>query len=214
MLLRLNKIFRPSTQLFTFRKFSTMEVKPETQEETVKDKLDKIHATIQKAVEESERTATCRLVSVTKRIKKDLVHQAYDQGERHFGENYFQSLKRRSTKLPSDIKWHFIGHLQSNKANGLVAIENLHVIETVDSIKLARKLNNACSKASKTLNIFLQVNSSGEASKSGFPPEETLGIADTVMEECTNLKLTGLMSIGKVGCREGFELMYKLKQDI
>ena len=112
-------------------------------EDTVKNRLTNIKGKISQAVEESEFTSHANLVSVTKRIKKDLVREAYEYGERHFGENYFQSLRRRSIKLPSDIKWHFIGHLQSNKANGLVAIKNLYVIETVDSIKLAQKLNKA-----------------------------------------------------------------------
>lgn len=105
--------------------------------------IDLIKSKIKSAVKNSDRTNKARLVSVSKRIKDEYVLEAYNHGERHFGENYFQALKARSQVLPNDIKWHFIGHLQSNKANGLVKIPNLHVVETVDSLKLARKLNQA-----------------------------------------------------------------------
>jgi pyridoxal phosphate enzyme (YggS family) len=140
--------------------------------------------------------------------------EAYNSGERHFGENYVQSLTRRAAKLPLDINWHFIGHLQSNKANQLASIKNLYVIETVDSLKLARKLNKSCKDHERVMNIFLQVNSSGEGTKSGFPPEEVIDTIDVILKECVNLKPIGLMSIGIVGDLDGFEMMYKLKQDI
>ena len=158
---------------------------------TVAQNIDAIKEKIQNALKDSDKTSYTNLVAVTKRIKKDLIRQAYDHGERHFGENYFQSLKRRSVSLPSDIKWHFIGHLQSNKAKGLAEIENLHVVETVDSLKLAQKLDNACASLNKTLNIFLQINSSGEDTKSGLPPTEVMDIVDKIMNEHKNLNLTG-----------------------
>ena len=120
-------------------------------------------------------------------------------------------MKRRSVSLPSDIKWHFIGHLQSNKAKGLVEIDNLYVIETVDSVKLAKVLNNACEKIDKKVNIFLQVLSSEEDTKSGIKPSEVIGIVETIMSDFTNLNLIGLMSIGQIGDLEGFQMMYDLK---
>ena len=146
--------------------------------------------------------------------KKKLIREAYDHGERHFGENYFQSLKRRAKTLPSDINWHFIGHLQSNKAKGLAEIPNLYVVETVDSLKLAKTLNSAWAKADRKLKIFVQVHSSSEATKSGIEPEKVVDLIGQIVEEWPQLTVAGLMSIGEVGDLAGFELMYNLKQEV
>ncbi|CAI2378909.1 unnamed protein product [Moneuplotes crassus] len=212
MFTRLQKLYQPqliSKNLSLYRSFCTA-----SSHSTVVTNLIKIQSDVQKAVDFSTKSPLAKVLPVTKRIDPELVREAYAHGERHFGENYFQSLRDRAADFPSDIKWHFIGHLQSNKANGLLKIPNLHVVETVDNTKLAKKLNKACESNERTLNIFLQVNSSGEVSKSGLPPSEVLNAAEIVIHECTSLNLKGLMSIGKIGDKKGFELMYKLKTDL
>jgi len=163
----------------------------ESTDQNIAQNINSIKEKIENAVKESDKTNKATLVSVSKRVKKHLVQQAYDHGERHFGENYFQSLKRRSESLPSDIKWHFIGHLQSNKAKGLAEIKNLHVVETVDSLKLAGKLDKACAGLDKILNIFLQVLSSNEDNKSGLKPDEIMDVVDSIINNHKNLKLAG-----------------------
>lgn len=98
--------------------------------------------------------------------------EAYKYGQRHFGENYVQELYEKSTdqriqQLCPDIKWHYIGHLQSNKINKLLSVENLYMIQTIDSKKLADCLNVAVSKKNKEelLNVLIQINTSGETGK-------------------------------------------------
>ena len=184
------------------------------QDKSVAEKIDAIKENIYNAVKVSDKTKRTVLVPVTKRIKKALITQAYDHGERHFGENYFQSLKRRAKSLPADIQWHFIGHLQSNKAKGLAEIPNLFVVETVDSFKLAKTLNSACSKLGRKLRVFVQVHSSAEATKSGVSPDECLELVGQIVAECPSLTVAGLMSIGEVGDLAGFELMHSLKLQI
>lgn len=111
-----------------------------------------------------------RLVAVSKTKPKELIIEAYNCGQKHFGENYVQeifdkALDAEIIKFCPDIKWHFIGHLQRNKVNRLLSIPNLFVIETVDSEKLADTLNSAVEKSYKNnskLNIFIQINTSGE----------------------------------------------------
>ena len=102
----------------------------------------------------------------------ELVIEAYKAGQRHFGENYVNELfeKGRDDELLStcpDIKWHFIGHLQRNKINKVLSVPNLYIVETVDSEKIATALNkgleNSSKEQEKNLNVYVQVNSSGEA---------------------------------------------------
>lgn len=98
--------------------------------------------------------------------------------------------------LPSDIRWHFIGALQSKKLKGLIALSHLHLIETLDDETKARKLNTLLAAASRTLEVYIQVNTSREGAKRGVLPEETIPLADFVTQHCPNLHLTGLMTIG------------------
>src|SRR5438046_986121 len=99
----------------------------------------------------------------------ETIQVCYDTGHRLFGENYFQELVEKAAVLPKDISWHFIGHLQSSKANKLLRdVPNLSVVETVDSIKLADRLQNACENINRdVLNIYIQVRTSDEDAKSG-----------------------------------------------
>lgn len=91
-----------------------------------------------------------RLVCVSKTKPSENIQTLYDAGFRDFGENYFQELLLKAETLPQDIKWHFIGHLQSTKAMKLVkSVPNLSVVETVDSLKLAKKLDSACEAAKR-----------------------------------------------------------------
>lgn len=116
-------------------------------------------------------------------------------------------LQEKSWKMPDDVKWHFIGHLQSNKAKKLLETKNLWVIETVDSLKLAKELNkhleaNKTAKFNETLvyplNIFIQVKTSDEDSKSGVQPEDCVELIKTINKDMPNLKVCGLMTIGKL----------------
>ena len=104
------------------------------------------------------------LIPVSKTKPAEEIQALYDAGYRHFGENYFQELLEKAAILPNDIKWHFIGHLQSQKSARLIReVPNLHVVETLDSLKLAIKLNNACTLAERdSLSVYIQINTSGE----------------------------------------------------
>ena len=143
------------------------------------------------------------LVPVSKTKPNENIMELYNDGWRHFGENYFQELLEKAEALPEDIVWHFIGHLQSGKANRLLReVTNLGVVETVDTIKLANKLNTACEAAerSEKLNIYIQVDTSGEDSKSGVSPGKGMvEMADTIKNDCKSLQITGLMTIGAPG---------------
>ena len=123
----------------------------------------------------------------------------------HFGENYVQELLEKSKLLPPEIRWHFIGGLQSNKCKQLARdCPNLWAVESVDSLKKAKELERGRSEANADaatpLRIFIQVNTSGEASKSGVEPSspDLLELCKFVKDECPHLELQGVMTIGAI----------------
>jgi len=138
-----------------------------------------------------------RLVAVSKTKPAPLVQACYNAGHRYFGENYVQEIVEKAPQLPNDIRWHFIGHLQSNKVKTLLAIPNLDFVETVDSEKLASLLNKAASETRDApLNVFVQVNTSGEQNKSGIEPSDCLSLIKHIISDCASLRFRGLMTIG------------------
>ncbi|KAF9369657.1 hypothetical protein CPC16_004350, partial [Podila verticillata] len=122
---------------------------------------------VQSKMEETLRSITnaqkAQLVAVSKYKPASDILAAYEKaGHRHFGENYVQELEEKSKELPGDIKWHFIGTLQSNKCKTVAGEEAHWHQQTVDSAKKASTLDKACASRSEPLRIFLQVNTSAE----------------------------------------------------
>lgn len=140
------------------------------------------------------------LVAVSKLKPSSDIMALYSIGVRHFGENYVQELIAKSQELPNDIKWHFIGGLQSGKAKDLSKhVANLYAVETIDSLKKCKQLDNTRVKVEgDDINVFLQINTSGEEQKSGF--KNLQDIESTVefllSSDCKKLKFLGLMTIG------------------
>ncbi|KIR98606.1 YggS family pyridoxal phosphate enzyme [Cryptococcus deuterogattii 2001/935-1] len=172
-------------------------------------------AAVQQDVDHAAGTgAKPRLVAVSKLKPASDIKALYDAGYRHFGENYIQEMVDKAAVLPDDIKWHFIGSLQSNKSKLAASVPNLFILETLSSIKVADLLQKSLppSRSSK-LNVYLQINTSGEDSKSGLSPlpsssssssnssaepksTELIDLAVHVIEKCPGLKLLGIMTIG------------------
>ncbi|EME30268.1 uncharacterized protein Gasu_24180 [Galdieria sulphuraria] len=126
-----------------------------------------------------------RLVAVSKTKPPSLIMEAYDAGHRHFGENYVQELVEKAAALPKDIRWHFIGHLQSNKVKRLLEIDNLWIVETVDRAEVADALERQCVKVGRSsFNIYLQVNTSNEETKSGCSAIQVVDLARHILETC------------------------------
>lgn len=147
-----------------------------------------------------------RLVAVSKTKPVESILAAYSAGQRHFGENYVQELVQKANderilKDCSDICWHFIGTLQKSKVSKIASqVPNLFVVETVDSKELADSLQKQWTKRknSETLDIFLQINTSGEEQKSGCEPSEAVSLSNYIKNNCVSLRLKGFMTIGSV----------------
>eukprot|EP00597_Dinobryon_sp_UTEXLB2267_P006474 CAMPEP_0170060484 /NCGR_PEP_ID=MMETSP0019_2-20121128/2406_1 /TAXON_ID=98059 /ORGANISM="Dinobryon sp., Strain UTEXLB2267" /LENGTH=239 /DNA_ID=CAMNT_0010266069 /DNA_START=150 /DNA_END=869 /DNA_ORIENTATION=- len=157
-----------------------------------------------------------RLVAVSKTKPVSDILTLYEYGHRVFGENYFQELVEKSEKLPSDIQWHFIGHLQSSKAPKIIKeVPNLEVLETIDSLKLAGKLNQACeSVGRRPLKVYIQVDTSGETTKSGVTESELPELALYIKEKCPFLHLSGLMTIGAPGDLICFDRLVSARESV
>src|ERR1051326_6397896 len=109
--------------------------------------------------------STVTLLAVTKGQPVEVVRAAADLGQRVFGENKVQEAKAKISFAPGQLRWHMIGHLQSNKCRD--AVHFFEMIESVDSLALAQEINSCCNKSAKTMPILLEVNVAGEASKFG-----------------------------------------------
>jgi len=137
---------------------------------------------------------TVRLLAVSKTFSADAVRDVHGLGQRAFGENYVQEAlaKRAALADLSDVAWHLIGPLQANKARA--AAEAFEWIETVDRPRIAERLSSARSAAVPPLNVLVQVNVSGEATKHGVEPEAAVELARYVAT-LPNLRLRGIMGI-------------------
>uniref|UniRef100_A0A914HA60 Pyridoxal phosphate homeostasis protein n=1 Tax=Globodera rostochiensis TaxID=31243 RepID=A0A914HA60_GLORO len=171
-----------------------------------------------------------RLVAVSKTFPADAVLLCYQHGgQRHFGENYVQELEAKAHQLAlkgaNEIRWHYIGRLQSNMIRRLCAVPNLWCVETVDSAKHADALQRAIEargdEQQQLLNVFIQVNTSGEPNKRGVRPDELLLLAKHITAQCQHLSLIGLMSIGDIAQSLGggeenadFALLRRLRDEL
>ena len=119
-------------------------------------------------------TANVTLVAVSKTKPAEDIMELYDLGHRDFGENYVQELVEKAEKLPKDIRWHFIGHLQSNKTKYIAPF--VHLVHGVDSEKLLKEINKQAAKAERKIKCLLQVHIAREETKFGLDEEEVKAI--------------------------------------
>ena len=132
------------------------------------------------------------VVAAKTRTPEDIL-EGVGAGLKIIGENYVQEAERAFRIIGNRVKWHMIGHLQSNKAKKAARIFDM--IETVDSIKLARAIDNACEKTGKVMEVLIEVNSGGEPQKAGVMPVDTIPLARD-MSKLKNIKIMGLMTMG------------------
>lgn len=138
------------------------------------------------------------LICVSKFHTAETIMQAYDAGERDFGESRVQELLLKQQALPSDIRWHFIGHLQTNKVRQIVPF--VHMIHSVDSVRLLEVINREAEKIGRRVKVLLEVHVAKEETKSGFMPEEILSIANSLIASSPNslypwVEICGIMGM-------------------
>lgn len=169
---------------------------------TIAENIADIRKTIAAYETEGGRAAgSVKLLAVSKTFPASDVQDAFENAEQiMFGENRVQELMEKVPALPSEIEWHLIGHLQSNKA--AKAAELADWIHSVDSEKLITKLNDAAESCGKILNILLEINWTGEESKAGIRSAEEAERLTSLVLQCKNLKLQGLMTMAEASADE------------
>lgn len=151
----------------------------------VGDNILKVRATIPEGVE---------LVAVSKFHPNEAIMDAYGVGQRVFGESRATELKAKATSLPTDIQWHFIGHLQTNKVRMIMPYVSL--IQSVDSERLLQLINTEAKRINRVVNVLLQVHVAQEETKFGFSPDELLKFVGLgVIEELTSVRVVGVMGM-------------------
>ena len=135
---------------------------------------------------------TVTLLAVSKTHPPEMIAAAVACGQWHFGENKIQEAKAKIPLCPGRARWHFIGHLQSNKVRDAVAL--FEMIQGVDSLAIAREISKRAEQAAKTMPVLLEVNVAGEASKFGYPPAQLLAEL-TELNALPKIEIHGLMAI-------------------
>ena len=139
-----------------------------------------------------------RLVAVSKFHPVEELQQAYDAGQRLFGENRAQELVAKAPELPKDIRWHFIGHLQKNKVRAIMP--HVSVIESVDSVELLRLIEKEAARIDRTVDVLLQLHVAQEETKSGFSFDELMEAAEAgeLTEGLPHVHVCGLMAMASL----------------
>lgn len=181
------------------------------------ERLKKINDRILSSLESAGWEHAVRIIAVTKTHPFDTIIDIYNSGIRSIGENRAQEAELKFRELPDldGLEKRFIGHLQSNKVNK--ALELFDTVDSVDSIKLAKKIGKKTEERGKILPVLLEVNTSGEKSKSGFLPEDI----DSMLEcmEVNGIAVDGLMTIGPLTndgrkIRAAFQRLREIKDNL
>lgn len=163
----------------------------------LKEKKEQVETNVKNALIRAGRKDNVKIIAVSKTHPAEMVYNAMLSGINSFGENYVQELVEKYNYFKNNNlnqpEWHFIGHLQTNKVKYIVPFVDL--IHSVDSVRLAEEINKRARANNKIQNILLQINTSGEFSKSGCEPDEAVNICKEILY-FDNLKLLGLMTIG------------------
>lgn len=182
---------------------------------SIADALAETHARIAQAASGAGRAPeSIRLVAVSKTKPAAMIREAYAAGQRDFGENYAQELSEKAAELTdlAELRWHFIGHLQSNKAKLVAPIATM--VQTVDSASVASALARRLPPG-KILEVLVEVNVGGEDQKHGAAPADLAAILDGIRSEPT-LSLRGLMTVPPSDLersRRAFETLAKLRTE-
>lgn len=162
-------------------------------ESSVRVNIERVRSRIAEAAQRSGRKASdVRLMAVTKTVDDDLIMEAIDTGIDIIGESYIQEATRKINKMGRPLEWHMIGHLQSNKAKYVVSLFDM--IHSVDRMELAVELDRRAKIAERIMNILIEVNVSGEKTKSGVPLSDAVGLLKNIAA-LRNLSVQGLMTM-------------------
>ncbi len=147
-----------------------------------------------KAFKDRLKNTDCKLIAVSKTIPVKVINEAFESGQIDFGENRVQELEKKVKQLPDGIRWHMIGHLQTNKVKYIVPF--IHMIHSVDKLKLLREINKQGANCNRIIPCLLQVHIAREESKFGFSEQEILDLlGSTNLQDLSFIRIIGLMGM-------------------
>jgi pyridoxal phosphate enzyme (YggS family) len=157
-----------------------------------------------------------RIVAVSKTKPASRIFEAIEAGVTEIGENQLQEARTKYDQIDRPVKWHFVGHLQTNKVKGALQIFDL--IHSVDSLRLLAEINRRSTQLNRQTDVLIQVNTSGESSKYGVQPEQTLNFMESSLNY-RNVRIKGLMTIGPFtpivdAVRPSFALLSRIQKKI
>lgn len=159
----------------------------------IQENIKNVEARIEAACQKCGRSyEDVQLIAVSKTKPIEMLKEAYDYGYRDFGENKVQELVDKYDKMPKDIRWHMIGHLQRNKVKYIV--DKVYLIHSVDSLRLAEEISKEAVKHNVTVSILVEVNVAGEESKFGTTSEDAISLVEEIAK-LPNILIKGLMTI-------------------
>ncbi|WP_413536772.1 YggS family pyridoxal phosphate-dependent enzyme [Carnobacterium divergens] len=177
--------------------------------------LEAVESTLCQAIDKvGRKRSNVTLIAVTKAVSNEATKEIYDLGIRHLAENRPEGLQAKKTYLPdTDIKWHYIGNLQTRKVKQV--INEIDYFHALDRISLAKEIDK---RAEHTINCFLEVNVTGEESKHGINPSEIEAFIDS-LQDYSKIKIIGLMTMAPIDADEAtihkaFSTLYQLKEKI
>lgn len=184
----------------------------------IRDNIETIRSRIRAACARAGRNPEdVALLAVSKTFPAGAIAEAFAAGIRDVGENYVQELLEKREQLDTlPIRWHFIGHLQSNKVKYIAGW--VHLIHAVDNPGLAHEVNKRGLQANRVIDVLVEVNTTGEQTKFGVKPEETVEFVES-LAEFQNIRVAGLMTMGPFlpdpeGSRPMFQTLRLLKNDV
>ena len=187
-------------------------------QETIRSRIDAVRLRIETAAERSGRSPEeITLIAVSKTYPAEDVNAAAACGIKDFGENKVQELIKKKPLTAEGLRWHFIGHLQTNKAKSVVG--RVCLIHSVDSMHLAEEIDRRAAAAGVTQEMLLQVNAAGEETKFGLSESEAVPLAESIAERLNNVKIRGLMQIAPYEedpekVRVWFRKLYELREEL
>ena len=183
----------------------------------IAENVEQIRKRIRRACKRSKRDPqSVRLIAVSKTFEAEKIREAVEAGVNDIGENFVQELRDKRAVLNNpDIRWHFVGHLQSNKVKYIA--DFIYLIHSIDHRSVAEEVDKRGARIERTVEILIEVNTTGEKTKFGVLPEETVEFAKS-LAHCKNLKLKGLMTIGPFlpdpeASRPAFQTLRSLRDD-
>jgi len=175
----------------------------------IKENIAKVEKNITQACEKANRNRNdVTLIAVSKTKPIEMLQEAYEYGCRDFGENKVQELVQKHEVMPKDIRWHMIGHLQTNKVKYIV--DKVALIHSVDSLKLAEEINKEAKKHGIKVSILIEVNVAEEESKFGTTTQSAVELV-TAISKLSNIQVEGLMTIAPYVENEEENRLYFVK---